>query len=80
VRVSPLGFGGAPIGNLYAPVPETDAQAALHAALERWHPLFLIPRPSTGTDLAEERMGVRWPGTPRDAFAVSTKVGRLHRA
>ena len=28
----PLGFGGAPLGNLFAPVPELDAAAAIEAA------------------------------------------------
>jgi D-threo-aldose 1-dehydrogenase len=32
VYVSELGFGGAPIGNLYEPVADEDAAAALRTA------------------------------------------------
>jgi D-threo-aldose 1-dehydrogenase len=75
VRVSSLGFGGAPIGNLYAPVAEVDAQAALHAALERGI-CYFDTAPFYGHGLSEERMGRALAGRPRDAFVVSTKVGR----
>jgi D-threo-aldose 1-dehydrogenase len=75
VRVSPLGFGGAPIGNLYAQVAESDAQAALQAALERGIRYF-DTAPFYGHGLSEERMGRALAGTPRDAFVISTKVGR----
>jgi D-threo-aldose 1-dehydrogenase len=75
VRVSSLGFGGAPIGNLYAPVAEADAQAALHGALERGIRYF-DTAPFYGHGLSEERIGRALAGAPRDAFVVSTKVGR----
>jgi D-threo-aldose 1-dehydrogenase len=75
VRVSPLGFGGAPIGNLYTPVSEADAQAALHGALARGIRYF-DTAPFYGHGLSEERMGRALAGSPRDAFVVSTKVGR----
>lgn len=75
VRVSPLGFGGAPIGNLYAPVAEADAQAALHEALERGIRYF-DTAPFYGHGLSEKRMGGALAGRPRDAFVISTKVGR----
>ena len=48
VQVSPLGFGGAPIGNLYEKVTEEEAQAALATALDQGI-RYLTPRPSTGT-------------------------------
>jgi D-threo-aldose 1-dehydrogenase len=76
VRVSPLGFGGAPIGNLYAPVAEADAQAALQEALERGIRYF-DTAPFYGHGLSETRMGRALAGRPRDSFVVSTKVGRL---
>ena len=75
VRVSPLGFGGAPIGNLYAPVTEADAQAALEEALERGIRYF-DTAPFYGHGLSETRMGRALAGRPRDSFVVSTKVGR----
>jgi D-threo-aldose 1-dehydrogenase len=76
VRVSPLGFGGAPIGNLYAPVAEADAQAALQEALERGIRYF-DTAPFYGHGLSETRMGRALAGRPRGSFVVSTKVGRL---
>lgn len=75
MRVSSLGFGGAPIGNLYAPVAETDAQAALVEALDRGIRYF-DTAPFYGYGLSEERMGRALAGRPRDAFVISTKVGR----
>jgi D-threo-aldose 1-dehydrogenase len=76
VRVSPLGFGGAPIGNLYAQVAEADAQATLHVALERGIRYF-DTAPFYGHGLSEMRMGRALASRPRDSFVVSTKVGRL---
>lgn len=76
VRVSPLGFGGAPIGNLYASVTEADAQAALQQALERGIRHF-DTAPFYGHGLSEMRIGRSLAGRPRDSFVVSTKVGRL---
>jgi D-threo-aldose 1-dehydrogenase len=75
VRVSSLGYGGAPIGNLYTSVAEDDAQAALHGALKRGIRYF-DTAPFYGHGLSEERMGRVLAGRPRDAFVVSTKVGR----
>ena len=73
--MSPLGFGSAPIGNLYAPVDEDDAQAAIHAALARGV-CYFDTAPFYGHGLSEQRLGRALAGTPRAAFAVSTKVGR----
>lgn len=74
--VSPLGFGGAPIGNLYAPVPEADAQSALREALARGIRYF-DTAPFYGHGLSEERIGRALAGRPRATFVISTKVGRL---
>jgi len=48
IRVSALGFGGAPIGNLYTEVSEATARAAIEEALNRGI-RYSIPRPSTVT-------------------------------
>lgn len=76
MTVAPLGFGGAPIGNLYTPVSEEDAQAALHDALTRGIRYF-DTAPFYGHGLSEQRLGRALAGLPRASFAVSTKVGRL---
>jgi D-threo-aldose 1-dehydrogenase len=75
MRVSALGFGGAPLGNLYAPVAEADTQAAIQEALARGIRYF-DTAPFYGHGLSEERMGRALAGSPRDSFVISTKVGR----
>jgi D-threo-aldose 1-dehydrogenase len=75
VRVSALGFGAAPIGNLYAPVAEEEALAAVHAALDGGVSLF-DTAPYYGYGLSESRLGRALAGRPRSTYAISTKVGR----
>ena len=76
VSVSPLGFGGAAIGNLYAPVSEADARSAIEEALVGGIRYF-DTAPFYGHGLSEERIGRALAGRQRAAFTVSTKVGRL---
>src|SRR5579862_4076181 len=76
VQVSPLGFGGAPIGNLYEKVTEEEAQAALGTALAQGIRYF-DTAPFYGHGLSEKRMGRALAGHPRDSYVLSTKVGRL---
>jgi len=75
VRLSALGFGAAPIGNLYTPVVEADAQAAVQEALARGIRYF-DTAPYYGFGLSEQRLGRALKGASRDSFAISTKVGR----
>lgn len=75
VQVSGLGFGTAPIGNLYAEVGEDDARMALERALQLGIRYF-DSAPFYGHGLAERRLGLALAGMPRDAFMVSAKVGR----
>lgn len=75
VRVSGLGFGTAPIGNLYAEVGEEEAHGALERALQLGLRYF-DSAPFYGHGLAEQRLGQALAGKPRDSFMVSTKVGR----
>ena len=75
VRVAGLGFGTAPIGNLYAEVGEEEAQDTLERAL-RLGVRYFDSAPFYGHGLAERRLGRALSGLPRDGFAVSTKVGR----
>jgi D-threo-aldose 1-dehydrogenase len=75
VRVTGLGFGTAPIGNLYAEVGEEEARDALERAL-RLGVRYFDSAPFYGHGLAERRLGRVLSGLPQDGFAVSTKVGR----
>jgi len=76
LSVSPLGFGASPLGNLYRPVSEADARAAIEEALARGIRYF-DTAPFYGHGLSEARMGRALAGRPRASFTVSTKVGRL---
>ncbi|MGW0518099.1 aldo/keto reductase [Crossiella sp. NPDC003009] len=76
VPVTALGFGAAPIGNLYRPVPDADAHAAVRAAWDAGVRYF-DTAPHYGLGLSERRLGAVLAEHPRDEFAVSTKVGRL---
>lgn len=75
VRVAGLGFGTAPIGNLYSEVGEGDARMALERALQLGIRYF-DTAPYYGHGLAERRLGRALAGVPRKAFMLSTKVGR----
>jgi len=71
----PLGFGCAPIGNLYEAVSDDDAESALHEALGQGIRYF-DTAPFYGYGLSETRLGRALAGRARRSFMVSTKVGR----
>ncbi|HEU4858075.1 MAG TPA: aldo/keto reductase [Rhodanobacteraceae bacterium] len=75
VRVAGLGFGTAPIGNLYAEVGDDAAHDALERAL-RLGIRYFDSAPYYGHGLAERRLGRVLSDWPRGEFQVSTKVGR----
>lgn len=74
--LGPLGFGAAPLGNLYAEVGEEGARATLAAAWQRGIRYF-DTAPFYGHGLSERRLGDAFATWPREKFVVSTKVGRL---
>ncbi len=71
-----MGFGSAPLGNLFRKVEEVDAQAALLAAYEAGIRYF-DTAPQYGLGRAEERVGRGIEAMGRDNLVFSTKVGRL---
>ena len=71
-----LGFGGAPIGNLFAPVAEADGVGLVRHAFDCGVRYF-DTAPHYGNGLSEARIGAALGALPRDAFLLSTKVGRL---
>lgn len=73
-----IGLGTAPIGGLYAPVDDETAWATLDRAWELGIRTF-DTAPLYGSGLAERRLGAFLQGKQRDAFVLSTKVGRLLR-
>jgi D-threo-aldose 1-dehydrogenase len=56
VHVSELGFGGAPIGNLYEPVSDEDAEDAINTAWDGGLRYF-DTAPHYGLGLSERRLG-----------------------
>ncbi|MFF9428556.1 aldo/keto reductase [Streptomyces sp. NPDC004288] len=71
-----LGFGTAPLGNMFRAIPEDEALATVEAAWDQGIRLY-DSAPFYGAGLAEERLGRVLAGKPRDAYVLSTKVGRV---
>jgi len=76
--VTEIAFGGAPLGGLFTAVSEEAAFGALEAAWDAGIRYF-DTAPLYGFGLSEQRMGAFLRTKPRDAFVLSTKVGRLLR-
>lgn len=70
-----LGFGGAPIGGLFAPVSQEQAHETLQAAWDSGLRYF-DTAPLYGYGVSEQRLGEFLRGLPRESYAISTKVGR----
>lgn len=76
LKVPRLGFGSAPIGNLYSEIPEKSAIDTIQHALQSGINFF-DTAPLYGAGLAEKRIGSALRGVDRDQFIIETKVGRL---
>ncbi|AVO37647.1 aldo/keto reductase [Pukyongiella litopenaei] len=74
-----LGFGTAPLGNLYRAISDDDANAILDRAWAAGVRYF-DTAPLYGMGLSETRLNRFLRGKPRDSYVLSTKVGRLLRA
>ena len=72
----PIGFGGAPLGNMFEAIPESQAQETLRAAWDAGYRYF-DTAPHYGSGLSEHRFGEMLREKDRDDFVLSTKVGRL---
>ena len=73
---SKLGFGAAPLGNMFRDSPEEEAVATVEAAWDDGIRYF-DNAPFYGAGLAEIRMGRALASKPRDQYVISTKVGRV---
>ena len=71
-----LGFGGAAIGNLFEALTNSEADDALDAAWKAGI-RYYDTAPMYGLGLSEHRLGRSLWQRPREAFVISTKVGRL---
>jgi D-threo-aldose 1-dehydrogenase len=71
-----LGFGTAPLGNLFRAIPDEEALATVDAAWKNGIRYF-DTAPFYGAGLAELRLGEVLSHYPRDEYVLSTKVGRV---
>jgi len=74
-----LGFGAAPLGNLFKAITETEAQAILATAWEAGVRYF-DTAPLYGLGLSETRLNPFLRGKDRDSYLLSTKIGRVLEA
>lgn len=71
-----IGFGTAPLGNMYRDIPEQEAIDTVEAAWLQGLRYF-DTAPLYGAGLAEIRLGNALKDHPREEYVLSTKVGRL---
>ncbi|WP_027963928.1 aldo/keto reductase [Halalkalibacillus halophilus] len=71
-----LGFGTAPLGNMFRDIPEDEAKATVQAAWDHGIRYF-DTAPFYGAGLAESRLGEVLSKYNRDDYVLSTKVGRV---
>ena len=74
MNVSRLSFGASALGAVFHPVDETEAIAAVHAALDLGINYFDVA-PAYGGTLSETVLGKALRGIARDRYYLSTKVG-----
>jgi D-threo-aldose 1-dehydrogenase len=78
VEVTIMGFGGAPLGNMYQAFSDAQARATVEACYDAGIRYF-DTAPYYGFGLSEHRLGEAFRGKRRDELVLSTKVGRLLR-
>src|SRR5580698_857795 len=74
LRVSKLGFGGSPLGNEFGETDPSEAERAVHCAIDLGINYF-DTAPYYGRTLAETRLGAALEGR-RDKVVLGTKCGR----
>lgn len=75
LRLSTLGFGASPFGGTYGSVDEHEAVRAVNTAVELGVN-YIDVAPYYGNTVAESVLGKALQTIPRDAYHLSTKVGR----
>lgn len=76
LRFTELGFGTAPLGNLYRAISDDSARATMDAAWEGGV-RYYDTAPLYGLGLAETRLNAFLRDKPRDEYVLSSKIGRL---
>src|SRR5215468_8866567 len=72
----PLGFGAAPLGNMFRNIPDEEAAATVDAAWDLGTRYF-DTAPFYGAGLSEIRLGKELSKRKRSEYILSTQVGRL---
>lgn len=77
--VSPLGFGGAPLGSLsgsklFPPISDEQAIEVVYRAIQQGIRLF-DTAPLYGNGTSEKRLGLALNGIPRENYVLETKLG-----
>ncbi len=76
VDLTQMGFGSAPLGNLYRELSEQQVEDTLGAAWDGGIRYF-DTAPQYGLGLSESRLSKFFAGKDRNSFTLSTKIGRL---
>jgi D-threo-aldose 1-dehydrogenase len=76
LEVTVLGFGGAPLGDIYQVLDDATAIATVETAAQSGITLF-DAAPLYGQGMAEHRFGTALRRQPPGSFVLSSKVGRL---
>jgi L-galactose dehydrogenase len=74
IRLSAIGFGASPLGNMFGPIDGSAGERAVHVAIDQGINYF-DTSPYYGKTLSEERLGAALAGK-RDGIVLSTKLGR----
>ena len=76
LKNGPLGFGAAPLGNMFRNIPDAEAAATVRAAWTAGT-RFFDTAPFYGAGLSEIRLGKELAKHKRSEYVLSSKVGRL---
>ena len=76
LKNGPLGFGAAPLGNMFRNIPDAEAAATVQAAWTAGT-RFFDTAPFYGAGLSEIRLGKELAKHNRSEYLLSSKVGRL---
>jgi D-threo-aldose 1-dehydrogenase len=76
LSAGPLGFGAAPLGNMFRKIAEEEAAATVEAAWQQGIRYF-DTAPFYGAGLSEIRLGKALAKCKRNEYILSSKVGRL---
>jgi L-galactose dehydrogenase len=75
IRVPVLGYGASPLGQEFGPVDVQEAMRAVRVALDLGI-THIDTSPYYGRGMSEVLLGIALRDVPRDAYTLSTKLGR----